>query len=384
MPDGFGILESGEVKLNWIARGLGELISLKKTTERLSRHLGRSDLCDEVMSSLLQVHRRGLRQCCYMLLDLSDIQKEYAEGMEGLGYVYDGSKHKKGLGYWLLNIIGVSADGSKIVPGCSELYSYGSESLSENGQILSAISFVREVAGEDKIWVLDRVCDRLEIMRRLLREGSYFVIRQRGNRNLWVKGEQKGFSEVCATVRLDYRFTVKKQQHHRFSEREFRVGARRVRLTPKGPDIWLIVSKGEHGGCSWYLAYLPAGNKSEAVEMAFRGYGYRWKIEEVHRHVKEQYNWEGMCLRRYVALKNMNAIFWMAISFIYTQLESLPVACYTEFNVIYRRKLKELWGFIYYKLSLAVKMIFATCSLRLKTLHRWKEREQLSLKLRPI
>lgn len=377
----FGILESGEVKLSKIALGLGERISLKKSTERLSRHLGRSGLCDAVMDSLLSVQRRSLRQCRYLLLDLSDIQKDYAERMEGLGYVYDGSAHQQGLGYWLLNVIGVSADGSKIVPAYSELYSFVSESLSENAQILSAITRVREVVGDDKIWIMDRGCDRIELMRRLLRQESYFVIRQCGKRSLWVKGKRMAFNEVSETLRLSYRFTVKKHHNYRFRERSYRVGARRVRLTKNGPDLWLIVSKGVPGGYSWYLAYLPAPSKSEAVEMAFRGYGYRWKIEEVHRHVKEQYNWEGMCLRRYVALKNLNAIFWLAISFIYTQLESLPVEFFTHFNVIYKRKLRELLGFIYYKLSVVVKMIFANCSLRLKTLHRWREKSQLSLQL---
>ena len=97
-------------------------------------------------------------------------------------------------------------------------------------------------------------------------------------------------------------------------------GAVPVRLTESGRDLWLVVSKAAGRGYTWYLAHLPKGTEEqEAVELVIKGYGYRWKIEEVHRHVKEQYNWEGICLRRYAALKNMNAVFWMAISFLFTR-----------------------------------------------------------------
>ncbi len=180
---------------------------------------------------------------------------------------------------------------------------------------------------------------------------------------------------------MTFEFTVKKRHHNRIVERRYRAGATRVRLTPGGKDLWLIVSKGEGRGYCYYLCYLAAEDAREAVELAFRGYGHRWKIEEVHRHVKEQYNWEGICLRRYVALKNMNAVFWIAVSFIYTQLEALPVEVFARLNLIYRNRISELLGFIYYKLSVAMKMIFSTCTLRLKTLYKWDKTPQLVLNL---
>ena len=39
------------------------------------------------------------------------------------------------LGYWLLNIIGVSDDGNRIIPAFSELYSLAREVTSENQKI---------------------------------------------------------------------------------------------------------------------------------------------------------------------------------------------------------------------------------------------------------
>ncbi len=378
----FGILESGELKLSKIARGLGERISLKKTTERLARHLGRALFWEELSDGLLRVQSWSLRRCRYLLLDLSDIQKSYARKMEGLAGVHDGSKSGEvGLGYWLLNIVGVSGDGSTLVPAYSELYSFRQESTSENQKILSAIARVGKAMGEAGIWVMDRGCDRFELMYRLVREGIYFVIRQRGDRHVWYRGKKHALRSVCRKVEMIFEFTVKKRHKNRIIERKYRAGATRVRLTPGGKDLWLMVSKGEGRGYCYYLCYLAAEDEGEAVELAFRGYGHRWKIEEVHRHVKEQYNWEGICLRRYVALKNMNAVFWIAVSFIYTQLEALPVEVFTRLNLIYRNRISELLGFIYYKLSVAMKMIFSNCTLRLKTLYKCDKTPQLVLNL---
>ncbi len=128
-----------------IAQGLGEGISMKKTTERLARHLGRGGFWGGILEGLLRVQRRALRGCRYLIFDISDIQKNYAKQMEGLATVHDGSassesKASLGLGYWLANVIGVSADGARIVPAYSELYSLDAEVTSENKKILSAIN----------------------------------------------------------------------------------------------------------------------------------------------------------------------------------------------------------------------------------------------------
>lgn len=170
----FGVLESGEVKLSKIARALGERISLKKSTECLARHLGRADFWGEILDGLLRVQRRALQGCQYLIFDISDIQKSYATKMEGLAQVHDGSESKDnkkpsiGLGYWLANVIGVSADGGRIVPAYSELYSLEVEVTSENKKILSAIGRVCTAIGKAGIWVLDRGGDRIELMRSLL------------------------------------------------------------------------------------------------------------------------------------------------------------------------------------------------------------------------
>lgn len=134
----FGILKSGSVQLSSISRSLSEGISHKKTTERLGRHLGRKGLCEEISASLLKHQQHYLRHCRYLVFDLSDISKRYAEKMEGLGKVHDGSEGEIANGYWLLNAVGVDTEGDLLVPAYSELYSHNAEVT----RFWSAVSFL--------------------------------------------------------------------------------------------------------------------------------------------------------------------------------------------------------------------------------------------------
>ena len=50
-----------------------------------------------------------------MIIDISDLHKEYAKRMAGLGRVHDGSKHKEGSGYWLCDVTGVNEVGELLL-----------------------------------------------------------------------------------------------------------------------------------------------------------------------------------------------------------------------------------------------------------------------------
>lgn len=66
----------------------------------------------------------------------------------------------------------------------------------------------------------------------------------------------------------------------------------------------------------------------EIIEKALRGYGYRWKIEEFHRHVKQEYNWENIQLMSYVGLKNINTILMVAVDIIYSAIKYIDELLY--------------------------------------------------------
>ena len=123
-----------------------------------------------------------------------------------------------------------------------------------------------------------------------------------------------------------------------------------------------MVVKYQRGGYSWYLlSKADCISEHDAVGTVFEGYPLRWKIEELHRQIKQDYNLESIRLQRYEALKTMNALLWMALSFLYTRLESLAldIIFEPELGLVNRKRLGDLLRFVYYKLALAVKRILA-------------------------
>jgi hypothetical protein len=379
----FGILKSGTVQLNTIGRALQANISIKKTTKRLGYHLGTSDLWYQITEASLDTQQSYLKQCNYLILDLSDIQKEYAIQMEGLATVHDGSKGEQGSGYWLCNVAGVDSTGSLIVPAYSELYSLDQESSSENAKILSAIETVSNIVGEDKIWVDDRGGDRKSIMNPLLEADRQFIIRQVGNRDLYVNGEKKPLKQISRTVKLTKSYTVTKTKRNKKNKETYYCGAQKVKLTQNGKDLWLVVLKEKNKGYCWLLCHLKSVSKGIAIETAFKGYGHRWKIEEIHRQVKSDYKLESICLQRYEALKTMNALLWSAVSFLYTRLDGIciDIVTHVELGLKNRKKWADLIRFVYYKLANALRRLLALSKLYNPITFLSDNSSQLDLKL---
>ena len=362
----FGILKGGNVQLNSIARSLQENISLKKVTQRLGAHLSKAGFWKDVTKATLQAQASQLRQCRFVIVDLSDISKAYAQKMPGLAGVYDGSKKEIGLGYNLCNITAVSDDGLDIVPAYSELFSHTAESTSENQKILHAVDEVMPFCAPDATVVIDRGGDRQKLFTPLLQADRQFIVRQEGNRHLFYQGEKHDFEYLTQKAKLNWTFTVERIHRNKVRKLMFDCGAIPVQLTAKGQQLWLVVMKERKRSYCWLLCYFKGCQSAyEAVSLALKGYGLRWKIEEVHRQIKVDYRLEALRLERYEALKTMNALLWMAASFLYTRLESLAqkIICHPELGLANRKTIKDLFRFIYYKLAAAFKKIMATARL---------------------
>jgi len=354
----FGILKSGDVKLNSISRSLQEEVSLKKTSERLGYHLLVLAFDKDLNKRLSYFYRRDLSSDSYLILDLSDLSKPNAEKMEGLSLVRDGSKSKPGepsltKGYYLCNVIGRKASSDVIYPLYSELYSLEKEGKSENSKILDAISTV-SLSIKKGIWVLDRGGDRDCLIAPFLISNQSFIIRQQGNRHLRYKGKILPFIEVAKQVKLQYRFKSKT------SDIAFKAGATRVSYKNFDKSLWLVVARFSEGGYFYFLCHLPdVFNPEIAAQKALEGYQMRWSIEEVHRHMKEDFLLEDVRLMTYQSLKTLLPLLWFALSFIYVKLKpiSLEIIAKVPFKVLLKDKLSEWKGFVYYKLVKIIKFI---------------------------
>jgi len=362
----FGILKSGSVQLNSIARSLQEQIALKKVVKRLSAHLDKPGLWRKVSRATLHTQASMLRQCRFVIIDLSDIRKNYAQQMNGLARVYDGSEGEVANGFGLCNITAVNDDATMVVPAYSELFSHQAEVTSENQKILDAKNEVMPLCGPDAIALIDRGGDRDHLLMPHLEANQQFIVRQTGQRHLLYKGKPRSFKDLTHKTKLRWTLTVKRIHQNNVRTLTFECGAVPVQLTANGKPLWLVVMKERRRGYCWLLCFFKdCPSAKAAVALAIKGYGLRWKIEEVHRQIKVDYHVEAIRLGRYEALKTMNALLWMAVSFLYTRLESLAleIIFHPQLGLVNRKRTIDLFRFIYYKLATAVKKIMAVSRL---------------------
>jgi len=296
----FGILKSKHIHLAKIARALQESISPKKTEERLSYHLGKEDLSEKLLSAHLRRISHKCKRCRYIIYDGSDIVKTYAEKMEGLAMVRDGSRSRDekvtlGRGYHWDNLIGVSDDGKHLMPLYSEIYSFSRDkdrAVSENKKIIKMQEMVSPHCRRDSILVIDRGGDRRVLIKRFLDVGQYFIIRQSGKRHLFYKGKAMPLKRIARQVKLHFSYRIVRDHHGRRVEHLYEVGAVEVGFPTddlhycRPERLWLVVTKEPGRGYSWFLTYLDTDKEAEVVEWTMQGYQYRWRIEEFHRQMK--------------------------------------------------------------------------------------------------
>jgi hypothetical protein len=98
----YGIQAAQDVKLSQIGRELHESIPLGKVENRLSRNLALKGMDETLHGCLLDYSAQRIQKDTLLVIDPSDIQKDYAEKMPYLAKVWDGSKGRPGdkqLGY---------------------------------------------------------------------------------------------------------------------------------------------------------------------------------------------------------------------------------------------------------------------------------------------
>lgn len=354
-----GLLKSRSVFVNQIAGRLCENIPLKKTCKRLAYHYNKKGFWKKVTSDHLQRVSGKIHHGDYLLFDLSDIQKKYARMMEGLAFVKDGDGEGTGPGYWLANIIGYNKSGAELVPLYSKLYSFEQDTLSENKEIISAVEAVKEAVDKDVTWVMDRGADRPILFDRFIEEDIDFIIRLTKKRKLYYKGVEVSAREMSGKVNLDQQAQVKKIKKNREEKMTYRYGAVKVQYRcqqGKMHDMWLMVSKTKGRSHCWCLTNKHFDNAYQAATETFNGYGHRWKIEEYHRHIKQQYNLESIQIKTFNGLQSMMAILNVAMYFIYREIASLhtKIILDSRIKTMSKNKIGELYNFIYYKISTLV------------------------------
>jgi hypothetical protein len=127
---------------------LRENFALIKTEDCLSRNLGAEALNVHLLRRLAEMGSCRVGSQTVLWLDLSDVRKEYAQKMEYLDRVYDGSSGELHQGYWLCEVTAAEVHGSGIVPLYQKLYSTRAVDFhGENAELLGAVDWVGTLVG---------------------------------------------------------------------------------------------------------------------------------------------------------------------------------------------------------------------------------------------
>jgi hypothetical protein len=317
----YGIQTSKDVKLSNIARSLNEQIPLIKTENRLSRNLGRMDLTERINRNLIAEGSRRIQKETVIALDLSDLDKPYAEKMEYLAFVRDGSTGEtRSKGYWLLDILGADVEGEDLIPLYGELYSQEANDFrSENRQILNAIDRVMEGIGPKGIWAIDRRGDRSRLFKGFLERKIRFVVRLVGDRDLILKdGQKKNSLKIAWGCYCPHQRELTIEKDGETQKKTISVGQMKVRLPFLGAPLFLVVVKGF--GEKPMMLLTNVAVKSQGVIRILEIYLTRWKCEESYRFIKQAYNLEDVRVLSYTALRNMMVLVQAVFYFVSAEL----------------------------------------------------------------
>lgn len=351
----YGIVTRKSLRLSEIARSLNESIRLIKTENRLSRQAARPGLAKKIERFVLSQSAHRVCKDTLLVLDPSDIIKPYAEKMEHLARVRDGSEGGYGNGYWLCQVAAVECGGHEITPLVNRLWSQAAPGhLSENNEILKCIDAVSEYTGSNGIWVIDRGGDRMSLFEQMIPKKQRFLIRLVGNRHLIFQGKRILAEELATQCQTKYIDNVTKQRPDG-SERNIELCYGMCPVTLPGFEttpLCLVVLYGFGDKPLLILTTEPLKNSRKSLSWAIEAYLTRWRIEDTLRFSKQTYALEDVRVLGYESLRNMMALTLLAMSFTMLWLDRREkLAVLTRHALTAAKRLFGIADFRYYAIA---------------------------------
>lgn len=378
----YGIQTKQSVHLSEIGRALNDKVSLIKTINRLSRQLLRPNLWEKLSAALLKLAAKSIEGDTLLILDLSDITKPYARGMEYLARVYDGSEKTLGDGYWTVNVAACQTGSSEVVPLYCRLHSQlAPDYLGENLEVERAVKMVSDAVLGRGIWVIDRGADSREIFDYFLTEKRRFIIRLKGDRNLLCKGKTLLAREVAKRCTLPYSEVVIKEEKSVEKRFDISFGFCPVKLPNNPVPLCLVVVSGYGEDPIMLLTNLPLKKNRKMLSFVMDSYITRWKIEETLRFIKQSYCLEDIRLLSYRRLQNMMALV-LAVAFFATVYlgQRIKLEAFSAIVMCLSKRIFGIPDFRFYAIAEGIKRLLERDD---KGLERpkppWSPRTQLSL-----
>jgi len=319
----YGIMASQSVMLTEIGRQLESRISLKKIEERFSRQLIKPRIWSCLHHRVLSMANNHVKDRTLLILDLSDIKKKYAEKMEHMATVHDGSDEGTLVsGYWTTQVIASEVGSNEIIPLHFSLYSQASPDFTgENNEILGAMDQVGNAVQNRGIWVIDRGADRDAIYEPLLKNQRDFIIRLVGKRDLIHQGKIARSLWLAYGCRLPHERHIVKFIDGKEVPFDLRYGFVPVKLPDIKGSLNMVVVKGFGSQPMMLLTSLPIRAGEKDLWFIIQAYLKRWSVEETIRFIKQTYDLENIRVLKYARLQNMMALLLAVFYFVAVVLD---------------------------------------------------------------
>jgi hypothetical protein len=369
----YGIQASRDVKLSSIGRSLGEEISLKKTEERLSRHLAVKGLGQKVNEVLVAHGSRKVHKDTLIVIDPTDIRKPYARCMPHLAHVHDGSTGEIVNGYWACTAIACEPGTRRMIPLHGRLWSTDAPATrSENEQLLEIVDTIKRATKGRGIYVMDRGGDRGKIFNALLKKQLRFIIRLKRDRDVVFRARRCNVLDVARRCRMLYGETIVKEERGEEKAYHIEYGFRPVKLPGRDEQLYLVVVKGFGKDLLTLLTNVAVKRNRKQVWFIVSGYLSRWLVEETIRFLKQSYHLEDIRVLDYERLKNLVALAVAAAYFSAVWLgESLKLKVLSTRVAQVAKRFFGVPDFHYYALADGIATL-------LSRLGRWMKRSRMS------
>lgn len=312
----YGLQASKDVKLSCIGRGLDEAILLKKTEERLSRHLGREGIEGGISRAIATEGAKHVGKDTLLVIDPTDIRKLYARRMPYLARIRDGSRKEEGMGYWACAAVACESGGHRILPLHLRLWSCRSpEFRSENEEIREVVWAVRAATKKRGIYVIDRGGDRGDFFSLFLDSELRFIVRLVGSRTLLWRHRPILAEALASKCRMLYTEIIRRETDEGEKAYPIQYGVLPVKLPGRDEPLRLVVVRGLAEKPMLLLTNLALTESRESLWQVVEGYLSRWRVEDAIRFIKQSYRLEDIRLLDYRRLKNMMAIVLATVFF---------------------------------------------------------------------
>ena len=371
----YGIQASGDTKLSSIVRAIDDNIRPIYTEKRLSRNLDDETLEASVAEAVLKDGARSVRNDTLILVDPTEIRKEFSHKMEFVTRVRDASRSSKEgrdvlvNGYHGCLVAACLPGGRKTVPLALKLWSSRSPGFKgENDEVLKIVKAVYAATGGKGVVVYDRGGDRHAFYDYFIAENRDFIVRLKGRSFLSWRG-MHDVHDLARQCSMRHSHHVTFDSHGKECNVSISFGATPVRL-PMHPEkeLHLVVVKGFGQDPMMLLTSLPVDRTFKSQWRIVEAYLSRWRIEETIRFVKQAYGFENIRVMSYTRIRNMASLVLASAYFATTWIgRNIKREVLAEHLTRLGKRLGEVPEFAAYAIADGIKRAFTRFGRWLRT-----------------